>query len=68
VLLLTLALAFDFVIISRCSVALDLYLGLRHDVQQQQEQEQQRTQVVMVSSSTAKRSTQLGGTGGRGSA
>jgi hypothetical protein len=31
VLLLTLALAFDFVIISRCSVALDLYLGLRHD-------------------------------------
>jgi hypothetical protein len=66
VLLLTLALAFDFVIISRCSVALDLYLGLRHDVQQQQEQ--QRTQVVMVSSSTAKRSTQLGGTGGRGSA
>ena len=39
VLLLTLALAFDFVIISRCSVALDLYLGLRHDVQQQQEQQ-----------------------------
>ena len=36
--------------------------------QQQQQQEQQRTQVAMVSSSAAKCSTQLGGTGGRGSA